>query len=62
MLYFAKARKFVGYLVGVKPKNAKLDTSTGEGHAEVKLVLELTFDVPLMTEGSVAVVQLSREA
>jgi len=47
MLYFAKARKFGGYLVGVKPKNAKLDTSTGEGHAEVKLVLELTFDVPL---------------
>lgn len=47
MLYFNKARKFTAYLVGVKPKNAKLETSTSEGHAEVKQVLELTFDVPL---------------
>jgi hypothetical protein len=45
--YFSKSRKFVAYLVGVKPKNAKIDTSTAGGHAETRQILELTFDVPL---------------
>ena len=47
MTYFDKKRSFTAYLVGVKPKNTKLAASTDEGHAETKLCLFLTLDIPL---------------